>query len=177
MRWRAAPRRRCECMRNDFGITIAEAAVAVAQWRGDGDIISSVGERLPAAAVQRFCFRKGPFSPIWPRARQMSQSILYRLGICTGRPCPAVPIRKKCQQNGNCWNIFPVNARNNPMPILVSPLICTKMSPGIRAWLLIVVGGRIAVGIDCDRIEWVVVISIVVRAVTGLCTNNIGSGH
>ena len=38
------------------------------------------------------------------------------------------------------------------MPILVSPLICTKMSPGIRAWLLIVVGGRDVVGIDCDRI-------------------------
>ena len=53
MRWRAAPRRRCECMRNDFGITIAEAAVAVAQWRGDGDIISSVGEREPAAATGR----------------------------------------------------------------------------------------------------------------------------
>ena len=129
-------------------------------------------------ALQRFCFRKGPFSPFGQElARCPNRFYIDMAFVLTGRPCPAVPIRKKCQQNGNCWNIFPVNARNNPMPILVSPLICTKMSPGIRAWLLIVVGGRIAVGIDCDRIEWVVVISIVVRAVTGLCTNNIGSGH
>ena len=67
------------------------------------------------------------------------------------------------------------------MPILVSPLICTKMSPGIRAWLLIVVGGRgrrIVVGIECDRIVDEMGSGHInrVRAVTGLGKNNIGSG-
>ena len=60
--------------------------------------------------------------------------------------------QKEVSTKWKLLEIFHVNLRNNPMPILVSPLICTKMSPGIGAWLLIVVGGRDVVGIDCDRI-------------------------